>query len=208
MDSLPNDILDLIFDNIFDIKSFFSIARTCKLFYNLSNQERRYDYLLQCQHITIPQTSINSKEAMKLYCCFGCEFCKRLEFRTIYKKFVTIYIEFNVRCCKQCLYEQIINEFFFKSDENNSIILRNCRYKNVMFFGGRRGVTVYKCYWKKDIQNANIAYLQYYIAKKKIKIDINDIINLSDFKCIYKPISKKQTKYFISLFRKKYICFI
>lgn len=209
MDKLPNDILELIFSNIVEIHNYFSIARTCKQFYNLLDQESQYLHLLQSQSISIPNKHIiTAKEAVSLYCGFGCQLCKKPEFRYLYSNFVKIYQEFNTRCCNQCLSEQLINEFFLKPNEANPMILNNCRYKNIMVFGGRHGVTVYKCYWKADIKKANIEYLTRYLKKKKYNIEINDILSLPDFQCIYKPISKNQMKYFISLVKKRYICCI
>jgi hypothetical protein len=111
---LPVDILQIILANFaehYDVKLLAKLSATCKYMNDQidHNSSTIWQTAWNALARDYPELSTikspsSPKGRLKLHWMTGCQFCKAPRIRKVYR-------EFNVRCCKSCLYARTISDY-------------------------------------------------------------------------------------------------
>ena len=204
-DSLPIDVLNIIVDKYIltkpTIKTYLALACTNKTLYKLMNDEEKYKELSFQQNLD-QVSNMTYKKKLRLYGCIGCELCKKPRVRKVY-------LDYGVRCCKDCLYANTINDYRLDDYLIQKHVVQRCRYRIATIYNPYSYIHEYttKFYWKPDVVKAikskyNVASLEEYknsktrvilqekrvemieyLNSKRTKIPLGDVEKLSSFIC-------------------------
>lgn len=182
---LSNDIINIIVDKLEpNIKIYMALACCNKELYKLMNDEDKYKSLLLKLDIDTHESKLSYKKQLKLYGMIGCELCKA-------QRIKKVYTEYDIRCCKNCLYENTVSEYKLKDEYLLNIdIFNKCRYKITDMYNPygkayNREYTL-KFYWKPDVlkvikKNFGVDSLDEYKNRKTIQIKKSNLVEMNNF---------------------------
>lgn len=160
------------------VKTLMSLSCCNKQFYEMIDNsiwdEAWKAYCTKTKTKIKVNTHLSSKDKLMLYTFTGCQFCKTPRIRKIYE-------EFQIRCCKECLYARTISSYQLKKeydiDENK---LKNLPYISKDMYTYRVGYYTLYFYQIQDVERKLGKTLQQIAQekkRKKIKSNIEEVEN-------------------------------
>lgn len=192
MDDLPIEIQRLILEKVPKVsgkfpQALFNLATTCKSLRDILNQTESQDIWEKAWHSVKQQRAAaqteesklkneleySAKQKLRLAGFTGCMICKAKGIRKVTW-------EFGVRCCKGCLIQNTIAEFYLNKDYDiPPTALSQLPYLWVSGFNKYLGPTEWKTFWRSSLTSVlqsiyGVSSLQEYDALKAEKTRIAD----------------------------------
>lgn len=218
LDDLPNDVLTVILQNIsrsiirkniatpsLAIKTLLRLESTSKGLYKIINDDiwkSAWETFLETNEYLKKIDGKNPKKCLLLYSLIGCQFCQKARIRKIYE-------EFQVRCCKDCLYNKTISDYNLKT---NYLVdkskVNNLPSITTDMWNRKIGSYTLIFYWIDDVEeHIGLPLDEYYRSEKERRDLLEEELN--NARIIRENIHKQETistMYEMLLNDPKYAC--